>query len=429
MRIVLVNRYFHPDESATSRMVSSLAFGLVSAGISVEILTSRHRHDDPLAALPGAETIGGVTINRIGTSRFGRSRLAGRAADYASFHASAALWCLRHLRRGDIVIACTDPPLLSVSVAVATAMRRGRLVNWLHDVFPEVAIELSLVARQGRLARLSLAVRDWSLRHAVRNVVPTAAMARVLRERGIAEDTVALIPYWSEENEIRPIAPADNRLRREWGFGNEAAFVIGYSGNFGRAHEFATLLDAAEHLREDPHIRFLLVGGGHGRVGIEEEIARRGLDNVQMRPLQPRERLAESLSVADVHLVSLRPSLEPYVVPSKLYGIMAVARPVLFVGAGNGEVATVLRSHGIGHTVAIGEGRALAARIVDIQRDRPARQAMGRRAREAFERHHLRSRAVSAWLSLLQTIAADEAKTSDEARVSYSAGSDDRTSA
>ncbi|MFI5410642.1 glycosyltransferase family 4 protein [Kaistia sp. UC242_56] len=429
MRIVLVNRYFHPDESATSRMVSSLAFGLASAGVAVEILTSRHRHDDADAALPTAETIYGVKVNRIGTSRFGRARLTGRAADYASFHASAALWCLKHVRRGDIVIACTDPPLLSVSVAAATALRRGRLVNWLHDVFPEVAIELGLVARQGRLARLSLAVRDWSLHRAIRNVVPTAAMARVLNGRGVAEDAVALIPYWSEEDEIRPIAPVENRLRNEWGFGDEAAFVVGYSGNFGRAHEFDTVLDAAEYLRDDPHIHFLLVGGGHGRLAVEGEIARRGLANVQLQPLQPRERLAESLSVADVHLISLRPSLEPYVVPSKLYGIMAVARPVLFVGAGDGGVATVLRSHGIGHSVAIGAGRALASRIVDMQRDRPAREGMGRRAREAFERDHLRSRAVSAWLSLLQAIAAEETKASVEARLRYSAGSDDRTSA
>jgi len=429
MRVVLVNRYFHPDESATSRMVSSLAFGLAKAGVSVQIVTSRYRHQDPAAALPAAETIGGVTIHRIGTSGFGRARLAGRAADYASFHARAALWCLMHVRQNDIVIACTDPPLLSVSVAAPTALRRGRLVNWLHDVFPEVAIELGLVARTGRLARLSLAMRDWSLRRAIRNVVPTAAMAGVLHDRGIAGDGVALIPYWSEEDEIRPIAPGDNGLRREWGFDNAADFVIGYSGNFGRAHEFATVLEAAEHLRDDPHIRFLLVGGGHGRRQVGEHVQRRALANVRLQSLQPRERLAESLSVADVHLVSLRPSLEPYVVPSKLYGIMAVARPVLFVGAGDGEVATVLRSHGIGHTVAIGESRALAARILEMQRDRTACEAMGRRARQVFERDHLRSRAVSAWLSLLKAIAVADATTHGTSGIPYSAGSDDISSA
>lgn len=424
MRIVLVNRYFHPDESATSRMVSSLAFGLAAEGVEVEIVTGRYRHDAPEWAMQRRETIDGVAVHRIATSHFGRSRLMGRAADYASFHASVSLWCLANIRRGDIVIACTDPPLLSVSLAASIAARGGLLVNWLHDVFPEVAIELGLLERRSLVARLALAARDWSLRRAVRNVVPTLAMARGLRGRGIADETLAIIPYWSEEDEIRPVAPSDNALKREWGL--EDRFVVGYSGNFGRAHEFATLLDAAETLRDEAQIRFLMIGGGHGRVQVEQEIERRGLANVILRPLQPRDRLAESLSVADVHLISLLPALEPYVIPSKLYGIMAAGRPVLFIGAGDGEVATTLRTHEFGQAVSIGQGAALAAKITALQTNRPACEAMGRNARMAFESEHLRSRAVAEWFGLLLG-AMDAARAASPASA-YSAGSDDTIS-
>jgi len=399
MRVVFVNRYFHPDESATSRMVSSLSFGLAEAGTDVVIVTGRYRHDDPELALPRRESIGGVEVHRIATSHFGRSRLAGRAADYASFHASAALWCLAHLRRGDIVVSSTDPPLLSVTLAMACAVQGARLVNWLHDIFPEVAIELGMIDRRGRPAQWLLAVRDWSLRRAATNVVPTATMARGLCMRGIEERRLAIVPYWSEENEIRPIAATENPLRTEWGL--EDKFVIGYSGNFGRAHEFATLLDAAERLRDEPRVRFLLIGGGFGRRQVEDEIRRRRLDNVLLRPLQPRERLAEGLCAADVHLVSLVPALEPYVIPSKLYGILAAGRPVLFVGASDGEAATQLRAQALGHTVAIGDGAALAARILEMSQAGRGGEAMGRRAREAFERDHLRSRAIADWLGLI----------------------------
>jgi len=409
MRVVLVNRYFHPDESATSRMVSSLAFGLAAAGVDIEIVTGRYRHDDPSVALSEVETVDGVRVNRIATTHFGRARLPGRAADYGSFHLAAAFWCLTHIRRGDIVIACTDPPLLSVSLAAAIAPRGGVLVNWLHDIFPEVAIELGLIRRQGNLARLTLALRDRSLRCASVNVVPTAAMARGLEHRNLGGAPVALVPYWSEENEIRPIAPADNRLRQDWGFEAASAFVVGYSGNFGRAHDFATILGAAELLLGDARIRFCLVGGGYGSEQVEREIRSRRLTNILLQPLQPRARLAESLSVADLHLVSLLPQLEPYVVPSKLYGIMAAGRPVVFIGADDGEVATVLRSREIGHSVAVGEGSALAARILDLQRDPEARLAMGRRARAAFEADHVRARGVAAWRRLLETIAPGKA--------------------
>lgn len=400
MRVVFVNRYFHPDESATSRMVSSLAFGLAEAGTNVVIVTGRYRHDDPEVALPRRESIGGVEVHRIATSHFGRQRLAGRAADYASFHAGAAIWCLARLRRGDIVVSSTDPPLLSVTLAVACAIRGARLVNWLHDIFPEVAIELGMIDRRSRRAQWLLAARDWSLRRAVRNVAPTAAMARGLGTRGIEECTIAIVPYWSEENEIRPVGATENPLRTQWGLKDK--FVVGYSGNFGRAHEFATLLDAAERLRKEPRVRFLLIGGGYGRRQVEDETRRRRLDNVLLRPLQPREQLAESLCAADVHLVSLLPALEPYVVPSKLYGILAAGRPALFVGAGDGEVATLLHAQALGHTVAIGDGAALAARILEMSQAGIAGEAMGRRARKAFERDHLRSRAIADWLELFR---------------------------
>ena len=407
MRVVLFNRYFHPDESATSRMVASLAFGLADSGVEVEIVTGRYRHDDPVEAMPHLETIRGVRVYRIATSHFGRSGLAGRAADYASFHASALLWCLAHIRHGDIVIVCTDPPLLSVSLAAAIAARGGLLVNWLHDIFPEIAIELGMVGRGGTAARLALAARDRALRRASQNVVPTGAMARGLLERGIPQGTMRVISYWSEENEIQPIEPAFNPLRGQWNL--TGRFVVGYSGNFGRAHEFATLLDAAEHLRDHEHIRFLMIGGGFGRQSVEDEIRRRRLTNVILRPLQPRKRLAESLSVADVHLVSLRPALEPYVVPSKLYGIMAAGRPVLFVGVDDGEVATTLRSGNFGQTVAIGQGRALADKVLEWHLDLALCEAMGRRARIAFETGHLRARGIADWLELLEALEAKQA--------------------
>lgn len=425
MRVILANRYFHPDESATSRMVSSLAFGLAERGFEVEILTGRYAHDNPTDALPSCETMHGVTVRRLATTHFGRSRLTGRAADYASFHASAGLWCLLHVRRGDVVIACTDPPLLSVSLAVAIAARGGLLVNWLHDLFPEVAIELGLIPRGSLLARLALVMRDASLRRAIRNVVPTRAMAQGLRQRGIAGQDIILLPYWSEESEIQPIDPADNALRREWGLGDR--FVVGYCGNFGRAHEFTTLLDAADALRDDPGIRFLLVGGGFGRRLVEDEIKRRGLTNIILQPLQPRARLAESLSAADVHIVSLLPALEPYVVPSKLYGIMAAGRPALFIGSAEGEVATTLQRHGFGETIAIGEGGALAERIVSIQRDAAGRATMNRNARAAFEAEHLRSRAITDWVKLLEAMGEAADRSASPHRV-HSAASGDTTS-
>jgi len=405
MRLIFVNRHFAPDESATSRMVSSLAFGLAEQGFQVVVLASRPRHQDDATALPRTECLRGVRAHRVSTTRLGQAGLAGRAVDYAGFHAAVALWCLAYLRPGDIVVACTDPPLLSVTMALAIATRGGRLVNWLHDIYPEVAIELGVLGRGGISARLALALRDWSLRRASVNIVPTVRMADGLRRRGVPERRLATIPYWSDDD-IDPVSPSQNGLRAEWALRD--AFVVGYSGNFGRAHEFETLIEAATLLRSDSGIRFLLIGGGHGRDRVETEIRRRELANVALRPRQPRARLAESLSAADLHLISLRPELEPYVVPSKLYGILAAGRPAIFIGAAEGEVAAALGRYGCGETVPIGAGADLAGRIVALRDDRERRAAMGARARQGFEAQHRRGDAIDAWAGLLSSFGQGE---------------------
>jgi glycosyltransferase involved in cell wall biosynthesis len=385
-------------------MVSSLAFALAREGQPVTVLASRQYHDRPEGRLLADETVDGVRIHRLATSGFGRRRLLGRALDYLAYHVLAALWLLAHARRGDVCIVCTDPPLLSVSVALPLRLRRARLVNWLMDLFPEVAIDLGLLRGKGPAARLTLALRDWSLRQAATNACLTDAMARHLASRGIAADRLEVAHHWSDGSEIYPVPRATNQLRRAWHYGGE--FVIGYSGNFGRAHDFSTILEAAERLRDRNDIAFLFIGDGQQRPVVEAEVARRRLRHVVFKPLQPRELLAESLSVADVHLISLLPALDRSIVPSKLYGVLAAGRPGLFIGAADSEVARVLDGGDCGLSVRIGEGEGLARTIADLA-GTPARVArMGANARATYEAHYTRERGVATWRALLAAVVA-----------------------
>jgi len=402
MRVILANRFFYPDESATSRMMSSLAFGLAAQGVDVEVVASRQRHGGgvPFAA---HERAGGVSFHRVPTARFGRARLLGRAVDYATYHLSAG-WRIRRLARaGDIVIIGTDPPLFSVTATVALAGSRASLVNWMLDLFPEAAIELGLLRARGWAARLLCGLRDMSLRRAQLNVAPIKRMAELLADRGIASDSMLVMHQWSD-GAIRPIGPADNPLRREWGV--EGKFVVGYSGNFGRVHEFGTILDAAEQVRHHPDIVFLFVGDGQRKAWIEAEIRRRGLTNVLMHPLQPRERLCQTLCAADVHLVSLLPALEPCSVPSKFYGILAAGRPTLFVGDSDGEIARIIARTGCGVAVRIGEAAPLAGAITGLAASATQRAEMGSRARQVFEAEFNEAVGIGAWLRLLASLAA-----------------------
>src|SRR5690606_8175166 len=118
MRTIFINRYFHPDQSATSRMVTALAFGLARQGGAVTVVASRARHDRADTTLSGRQTCSGVDVVRLSTSHFGRRTLPGRTADYLSFHLAAFAWLARNVRRDDVVVVCTDPPLISLACAL-----------------------------------------------------------------------------------------------------------------------------------------------------------------------------------------------------------------------------------------------------------------------------------------------------------------------
>jgi glycosyltransferase involved in cell wall biosynthesis len=403
MKVIFVNRYYYPDESATSRMVASLAKGLVQRGQTPVIaLTGRAYHDDPKRTLPKRDVIDGVEVRRIWSTRFGRGGLLGRAADYATFHISLMWELLCVSRRGDVCVLCTDPPLLSVSAMLPTALTGAKRVNWIMDLFPEVAIDLGLLKRGGVIARSIQKLRDYSFSQANNNVVPMSRMEDFLTSRGIAEDRIAIVHHWSDGDAIRPIQSQDSTLRKEWNL--EGKLVIGYSGNMGRAHEFDTVIDAAKRLAHRKDIVFLFVGGGYHRKRVEDEVRRLGLPNVIMKSLQPREKLADSLAASDVHLVSLLPDMEAYIVPSKLYGIAAAGRPTIFIGDSEGEVARTISRGDCGVTISIGDGARLEQVILDLAASEPRRRAMGERARALFEAEFVEARGHADWVRLLREV-------------------------
>jgi glycosyltransferase involved in cell wall biosynthesis len=400
-RIVLINRYFHPDLSATSQMVSNLAFALTARGYAVHAITSRQCHDDPSAALPRHEVISGVTVHRIDTSGFGRGTLPGRAVDYATFHASAAFAARRTAGPGDYVVACTDPPMLSVTIQ--PMLRPGtKLVNWLQDLFPEAACTLGVGGLNNGLGTMLRHLRNRSLSKAAMNVVLGARMAAFLTDEGISPDLIRVIPNFSDGKAIRPLPRAGIPLREEWDLGSR--FVVGYSGNMGRAHEFETMIAAADILRDQSDIVFLFVGSGYRLKSIERQVLSHGLDNVMFRPLQPEERLCETLGAIDVHLVSLRPDLEGLIVPSKIYGIAAAGRPALFVGDPQGEIGALLEKHEFGAAIATGDVDGLVRNIRTLHDSPALRQRLSDNARKAFEDHFDRDRAVDLWRFMIDDL-------------------------
>jgi glycosyltransferase involved in cell wall biosynthesis len=403
-QIVFLNRFFCPDESATSQLVSDLAFHLAGAGYDVHAIASRQRYDDPRADLAPIEAIRGVTVHRIATTRFGRSMLIGRGLDYASFYALVRRKLDAVARPGAIVVAKTDPPMLGAVAMRAGAARRCLLVNWLQDLYPEVAMRLGVPFMNGMLGARLLRLRDASLMAAAANVAIGERMAANLRRLGVPEDRIRIIPNWCEDETVQPTPDKGAALRRAWGL--EGRFVVGYSGNLGRAHEFETVLGAARLLSSEAGIAFLVVGSGPKI----EELARRVVElrlqaSFRFMPYQAEETLTEALSVPDLHWISLKPELEGLIVPSKFYRIAAVGRPMVVIGARDGELGALVQRHACGLVVEPGDAQGLADLLKRLAGDPQGLAAMGKAARALLDAQFSRARALESWRQLIGELA------------------------
>jgi colanic acid biosynthesis glycosyl transferase WcaI len=402
MKVVLLNRFFYPDISATSQMLSDLAFDLAKRH-DVHVITSRLTYEPSADPLPRRERIEQVTVHRVWTSRFGRGSLVGRTIDYFTFYMSATARLLSLVKSGDVIVSLTDPPLMSVPAAVVARWTGARLVNWLHDIFPEIASELDFKRLPALIRGALVWMRDRSLSMATVNVALGDVMAARLMARGIAGPRIRVIHNWASGEQITPLPPHLNSLRRRWGL--DGRFVVGYSGNMGRAHDFGSLIAAARQLAGRPDIVFLFIGGGKQRDSIEAAVRAHGLSSVIFRPYQPREMLRESLTAADCHVVSLKPSVEGLIVPSKLYSSLAAGRPIIFLGAGDGEISKLMNSApAFGVSIAPDEVTSLVRAIEELCDDPEKAAALGRRGRQFFEERFDKPIALAEWSALIDDL-------------------------
>jgi len=399
VKVVFLNRYFFPDHSATSQMLSDLAFGLAHRGMAVHIICSRQRYDDAKAELPPRERVGGVAVHRVWTTRFGRDRLAGRALDYISFYFSSAWMLIRLLQRGDTVVAKTDPPLISIVAMLAAKLRGARLINWLQDIFPEVAWRLASRPLPVAANAVIGGLRNLTLRAAATNIVLGERMRDFVAQLGVANEQLRIIPNWADLDAATPKRASDSELRTRLEL--QSAFIVGYSGNLGRAHEFFTMLEAASLLHKDHDIVFLIIGGGASLDALKRAVQQRDLHNFRFLPYQPRESLPDTLAAADVHWLSLLPALEGLIVPSKLYGIFASHRPAIFIGDPDGEAARIIASAQAGIAVAPGNSGLLAEQIARLKSDFNAREIMGQNGYRLYRDRFTAETALAEWTAVL----------------------------
>jgi putative colanic acid biosynthesis glycosyltransferase WcaI len=393
MHIAFFNRSFHPDMSATGQLLTELAEGLVQQhGCRVSVIAG-----PPLVPAGGDrgdsprwwhvskwrpvshERYRGVEIIRARGTRFSKRRFAGRFSNYVSYCLCACYAGLK-LDRPDVVVALTDPPIIGLAAYLAARRYGAPLVMSYQDIFPEVARLLEDFQSEA-VNRILQRVNCFLVRKADRAVTLGETMRqRLIEGKGADPGKVDVIPNWADCREISP-GPKRNEFSLAHGLSDR--FVVMHSGNIGLSQGLEVVVRAAVHLKEFPEIEFVVVGDGIKKRALEELARRNGLENVRFLPYQPKEKLTESFACADVFIISLKRGLAGYIVPSKVYGILAAGRPFVSAVEEASEIETIRRKHDCGLAARPDDARDLAEKILLLYQDRGFCRHLGANARRA----------------------------------------------
>jgi glycosyltransferase involved in cell wall biosynthesis len=406
VHIAFFNRSFHPDVSATGQLLTELCEDLVREhGCRVSVVCGPPLRWHAISEGAGQElssrqTYRGVEIHRVWGTRFDKRRFAGRAANYVSYFLGACRAGLR-LDRPDVVVALTDPPIVGLAGWLAAKRAGAPLVMWFQDLFPEVAALLEDF-HSDTVNRALLGVNRFLCRRAVRVVAIGETMARrLVEDKGAPPERMQIIANWADTATISPRPRRNPFAERHELFD---AFVVMHSGNIGLSQGLDALVDAAALLRDLPDVRVVFLGDGIMRPALEERARASGLTNVRFLPYVPGDQLGDPYATADVFVISLRQGMAGYIVPSKLYGILASGRPYAAAVEEDCEVAAITRRFGCGVLATPGDAASLADAIRTLRRDRELRRTLGENARAASHAFDRRVQ-VANHMALFRTVA------------------------
>jgi glycosyltransferase involved in cell wall biosynthesis len=276
-----------------------------------------------------------------------------------------------------VVVTMTTPPLLSAIGECLQRFRGSRHFIWEMDLFPDALVSLNAMREGGWADRFLGTIADHCRRRADAVIALGPCMETRLLRRGIPAERIHIADNWADGEEIRPLPPRDG-----------ADLHILYSGNLGLSHDIETIAAAMEKLDGDSRFRFSFAGGGARREELEARCRSKAAGNVNFLPYAKRKDVSASLGSCDIGLVTLKPECSGTVVPSKVYGLMAAGRPILFIGPPDASAARLVERHACGWRVDSGDTGALVELLYRLERDRSAVHSAGVRARDAFENHY-----------------------------------------
>jgi colanic acid biosynthesis glycosyl transferase WcaI len=388
MRLLVVCPHFAPDVAPTGDVMTSITLELAARGHELHVVTSlpwyrHHRIEEGWTGkMVRHQTTDWGRITRVHPFPTDKRNIPARALAFGGFTGLSGLLAAVSRPRPDAVLAMSPPLTLGLAGWLAARVRGAPFVFNIQDVFPDVAVELGVIANPTIIGVASWLERFTYLRSDAVTVLSDDLRDNVATKVGARHaPRVRVIPNFVDTERIRP-ASKENGYRREYGLTGKT--VVMYAGNVGFSQSLDLVLDAAAALAHEPDLVFVINGGGAARPDLERRAA--GASNVRFVDMQPRDRLSEVLAAADIHVVPLRRGLARSSVPSKMYSILAAGRPIVASVDEGTEVARVVEQTGAGIALPPDDAEAFTKALARLVADPEESVRMGEAGRAFVER-------------------------------------------
>lgn len=408
MRILLFHMRFNPDLTGTAPLVTQLAEDLVKNGDEVEVIASlphygrKDVHPDfrDHRGLFHVSEHKGARIWRTPVYVPPKPTIFHRALNYLSYTILSVVAGLR-AKKADVVLAVNPPITTTFSAWIAAKLHRAPLVVGIQDVWPDCVILVGQL-KGNLMIKISYLMERIQYKIADRVIVLSQSMKDNLTvKKEVPEEKIAIIPNWADLDVVKPL-PKKNSFRAGLDF--QDRFIVLFAGNHGFIAALESVLEAAKLLRDNSEIGFLFVGEGNVKKGLVEDAEAENLPNVRFLSTQPAELLPEVLASADIGLVTLRSTLGELNVPSKVYSLMAAARPILAAVPENSEITTLVRDTNCGVCIAPEDPQKLAKAVLDVYNRYTEIEPLGENGRNYLEKNITRYNQTQAYRQTIQAV-------------------------
>jgi len=364
MKVLILSQVFYPDVVAVAQYLTDFAIDLQKSGIDVKVLASRRGYDDRDLTYPLKERIEGIQVERIPSSYLGKRSYLARIIDALTFNL-ILIWKLVFLPRYDVVVGMTTPPLIATIGSLFCLFKGGKFIYWVMDLNPDEAVAAGVLKKTSLITRILEKISRFTFSKSDLIIALDKYMALRIEKKGIPSQKIKILPPWAHIDNLKYYPREHNLFHHRYQLQDK--FVVMYSGNHSICHPLDTLLESALALQDEKEIVFMFIGGGERVKDVTEFKEKYGLSNIVQLPYQAFSELGYSLSAADLHVVVMGNQYVGIVHPSKIYDMLWMGRPFIFIGPKESHIGDLINKYKIGSQVQHGNVNEVVQQILRIK--------------------------------------------------------------